>query len=193
MGIPDTPQVLPQSVPPLDNRGGDATLPPLFAEVWWRFFNSVSLALGSLFGSVKSLTAADDALSALITALTTVVNGLVNAPKPYDLNCAFVGNPAAGATVFLLTFVRGVSYLGNFSGARGSVAGNPTATATYTVNKNGSGIGTVAISTSGVFTFATTAGAAQSFAAGDVMAVTAPNPQDATLLNAAFTFAGART
>ena len=112
--------------------------------------------------------------------------------QPYDVVCSLVGKPSAGATVLLLTFTRAVTFAGNFSGSYGTVGTNPTATATYTVSKNGSSIGSAAISTSGVFTFTTTSGASQSFAAGDRLLITAPGTQDTTLSDVAMTFAGTR-
>jgi hypothetical protein len=117
---------------------------------------------------------------------------IVPAKSPYDVVVSFVGKPGAAALVFLLTFTRAVAFTGNFSGSAGTVGTNPTATATYTVAKNGSSIGTIVVSTGGVVTFTTTSGAAQSFASGDRMTVTAPSSQDATLSDAAFTLAGTR-
>ena len=111
---------------------------------------------------------------------------------PYDVVASYTGTPGAAAVVLILTMVRAVSFAANFSGSRGTLSANPTATATYTVKKNGSSIGTVAVSTGGVFTFATSGGAAQSFAAGDRMTVEAPSPADSTLANVGLTFAGTR-
>lgn len=116
----------------------------------------------------------------------------VTGSQPYDVVCSLPGKPGAGATVLLLTYTRTVSFPGNFSGSRGTVGVNPTATATYNVNKNGSSIGTIAVSTGGVVTFTTTGGAAQSFSAGDRMTVIAPGTQDATMSDVAVTFAGTR-
>jgi hypothetical protein len=110
--------------------------------------------------------------------------------QPYDVVCSFVGQPTASATVLILTFTRSVSFASNFSGSAGTVGTNPTSTATYTVLKNGSSVGTAAISTSGVFTFSTSG--AVSFASGDRMTITAPSVQDATLANVGITLAGTR-
>lgn len=112
--------------------------------------------------------------------------------QPYDMLSGLPGKPGAGAIVLLFTAVRAVSLPANFAGAYGSCGNNPTATATYTVLKNGSSIGTISISTSGVFTFATTGGSAQSLAAGDRITATAPSTQDATLSDVAFTLTGTR-
>jgi hypothetical protein len=147
---------------------------------------------GGAKGAVPAPAAGDAAAGKFLKA-----DGAWTAPpgsgaQPYDVVCSLVGQPGASATVLLVTFTRTVNFAANFSASKGTVGANPTATATYTVNKNGSSIGTAAISTSGVFTFATTSGAAQSFAAGDRMSVIAPSSQDATLADVAMTFAGTR-
>jgi hypothetical protein len=110
----------------------------------------------------------------------------------YDVVVSFVAKPDAAGLIFLLTFPRTVIFAANFSGSYGTVRVNPTAVATYTIKKNGTAIGTIVVSTGGVVTFTTTAGAAQTFNAGDRMTVEAPSPQDGTLADAAFTLAGTR-
>jgi len=127
----------------------------------------------------------------LLTYVTADSQWEAKAPA-YDLVSSFVGNPGDGATVMILTFTRSVTFAANFSGSQGTVGTNPTATATYTVNKNGSSVGTIQISTAGAFTFATSGGAAVSFAAGDRLTITAPSPQDATLADVGITLAGTR-
>jgi VCBS repeat-containing protein len=108
--------------------------------------------------------------------------------EPYDVTSFLAGNPVAYAQVLGLTFVRAVNFPSNFSGSVGSVGTNPTASAVYTVKRNGSSVGTVTISTSGTFTFSTSG--AVSFASGDRMTIVAPSVQDATLADVAITLAG---
>lgn len=111
---------------------------------------------------------------------------------PYDLWCALVGSPIGSQIVFLGTFNRTVNFLGNFSGSVGKVGTNPTATATYDIQKNGSSIGGISINTSGVVSFTSTSGAAQSFASGDIIKIVFQSSADATLANVGFTLAGTR-
>jgi hypothetical protein len=122
--------------------------------------------------------------------------GIQGVPGPgstlYDVVVSFVAKPDAAGLIFLQTFPRVVTFAANFAGSYGTVRVNPTATATYSVKKNGSAIGTIVVSTGGVVTFTTSGGAAQAFNAGDRMTVEAPTPQDGTLADAAFTLAGAR-
>lgn len=112
--------------------------------------------------------------------------------QPYDLNCALVGKPGASAVVFIFTAVRAVTFAANFSGAFGSVGANPTSTAAYIVKNGATTIGTVSISTGGVFTFTTTSGTSKSLSAGDRLTITAPTSQDATLSDVGFTLSGTR-
>jgi len=118
----------------------------------------------------------------------------ISAPSsyPYDVVFSYVGQPSAGATVFLLIFDRTVTFSGNFAGSYGKCGTNPAATAAFSVLKNGTSAGSISISTGGIFTFSTTGGTALSFSAGDVMKITAPNPQDASLADVSVIFAGTR-
>jgi hypothetical protein len=102
---------------------------------------------------------------------------------------AVVGKPAAGQLVCIYTAAVSATFPVNFASPNsyGSVGVNPTATATYTVYKNGSSVGTIAISTGAAFTF-TTAGF--SLAAGDRLTIVAPGSQDATLADVGITLAG---
>jgi hypothetical protein len=63
----------------------------------------------------------------------------------------------------------------------------PTATATYTIYKNGVSIGTIAFATSGAVT--KTLVSSVDFEIGDQFSMTAPDPQDATMNFVAMTFA----
>lgn len=111
----------------------------------------------------------------------------------YDLR----GQPPAGSlassTAGAVTFVPIPGNLStfqiaaNFTGNNGKVGGNPTATAVYTFYKNGSSIGTLSISTGGVFTGSTSGGVAISFTPGtDELAWIPPAAQDATLSDVRF-------
>lgn len=112
-------------------------------------------------------------------------------PQPYDVTFAYAGAPPNATILQLICFSRPVTMSGNFAGSTGHCGGNPTATAVYTVYKNGATIGTVTISTSGAFTFATTFGASPSFALGDTLSILTP-VTDATLSSVTMTFAGTR-
>ena len=65
MSIPQTP---PQSVPALETRGNDETLPKLMARVWWDFFNNLFISLSKTISDLAALT------SAAITGRSSLTN-----------------------------------------------------------------------------------------------------------------------
>lgn len=98
--------------------------------------------------------------------------------------------------IFRVAFANAVSFAGNFAGSKGSVLSTKEATGstTFIVNKNGSQIGTIVwAAATATPTFATTSGAAQSFAAGDILTVVGPATADTTLANWGVTLLGTRT
>jgi len=111
--------------------------------------------------------------------------------RPDRVASAVAGKPSAGQIVAIYTAAYAVIFPANFTSpdSKGSVGTNPTATATYTVYKNGSSVGTIAISTSGVFTF-TTSGFTLN--AGDRLTIVAPGSQDTTLADVGITLVGTR-
>lgn len=103
---------------------------------------------------------------------------------------------SASQEIFRMAFANAVSFAGNFAGSKGSVLSTKEATGstTFIVNKNGSQIGTIVWAASTATpTFTTTSGAAQSFAAGDVLTVVGPATADTTLANWGVTLLGTRT
>ena len=131
------------------------------------------------------------AIGTCLQADSTQSTGIKWALQPYDVTFAYPGAPPNATVLQLICFRLAVAMSGNFAGSTGHCGGNPTSTAVYTVYKNASPIGTVTIATSGGFTFATTAGAAQSFVAGDTLSILTP-AADATLSSVTMTFAGTR-
>lgn len=111
---------------------------------------------------------------------------------PYDIGVSITGLPDDNVEVMKFVAVRTIDFADDFGGSRGHVGVNPTATSIFSVSKNGSAIGTISISTSGVFTFVTT-GAGVNLVAGDRIAIQSPTPQDATLANVAIILFGTRT
>lgn len=105
-----------------------------------------------------------------------------------DLGMFFPGAPGSAALMFKFVANRAMQFPANFAGAHGHIGTNPTALYTLTVANTGVTIGTIAISTGGVFTFATTAGAIISIAVGDVITVAAPGSTDATAADIAASF-----
>lgn len=109
----------------------------------------------------------------------------------YDLTFYFLGGPpTAGQELFRHPFARDVNFAIDWAGSTGSVETLPTASFAATVQKNGVTVGAITTDASGVSSFTTTAGAAVSFSAADVLTVHAPEEVDATVTGIAGTFAG---
>lgn len=117
-------------------------------------------------------------------------DGLTTAP--YDIGFSYPGVPSASIEVLKFVAVRAIDFADDFADSKGHVGTNPTATAAFDVKKNGSTIGSISVSTSGVFTFSTTGGAT-ALAVGDRITIQAPSPADATMADIGVVLKGTRT
>ncbi len=154
----------------------------------------------ALSGSGSESEYYDSTLDAVMESTNGAAWRIRSAVRPGDLlaipiyiGASLIGSPTVGQTVALLGLPIAGLFAANFSGSVGSVGTNPTATALYTVKKNGSTIGTISISTGGVLTFATSGGTTQSYAANDRLTIIAPSPVDAALSDVEFILKGTRT
>ncbi len=127
-------------------------------------------------------------------------NGLVQATPQFqsllaadafDAVAYVPGKPGNGATVLLVAFARKVLFPAGLAGSQAKVLTNPAVAAIFSLSRNGAGIGSISIAADGTPSF--TLAAAVTFNAGDVLRVTAPSPQDATLADLALTLVGQRT
>lgn len=108
----------------------------------------------------------------------------------YDIAGGTNGAPSASAIIATFDAPRAFTLPAGLTGSRAVAGTAATASTTFTIKKNGSSIGSIvwgAAATVATFTFAS----AVSFAAGDVLTVTAPASPDATLANIGFTLVGA--
>lgn len=108
----------------------------------------------------------------------------------YDLAFWDPARATNGETVGEHVFTTAVNFSLNLAGSQGKAAVAATASAVWSIRKNGVEFATATFAISG--TTATFTGAATSFAAGDMLELIAPNPRDATLSNVKFTFTGLR-
>lgn len=114
-----------------------------------------------------------------VPVLTDIIN-LAKFP-PRQIGFVFgAGPPTTAQFLDGTAFSIAMTIPGNFAGAVGAIDVLPTSTFVILVKKNGANVGTISISTAGVFTFATTAGAAISMAVGDKLEFFAPVSVDAT-------------
>jgi hypothetical protein len=106
----------------------------------------------------------------------------------YDVSVPCVGKPSAGEVLLDLLVVRAFTLPQGLAGSGAVATTAPTATATLTVSRNGTAVGTVTFAagqTTATFSSATAA----AFAVGDRMRVIAPSTQDSTLADFTATFA----
>lgn len=109
----------------------------------------------------------------------------------YDIRLGFTTPPTTAEVLDTILLPREVTFPAAFAGSVGLIGTNPTASFVITVKDDGVDIGTITISTGGVFTFATTSGTAKVVSAGSVLTFVAPVTVDATAANAVITLAGA--
>jgi hypothetical protein len=146
---------------------------------------TISVSAGQIFYGYT-----DGTSTGLFGATIAAAGG--STPVAYDLPLSFAGTPTAGQLMGKLMVVRDVSLSANFSGSYGHVGSNPAATFAIDVQDNGVSIGTISISTGGVFTFTTSSGTAKTVSAGHRLEFYAPanSPADSSIANIAATLKG---
>jgi hypothetical protein len=128
------------------------------------------------------------ALSALNpTSYTLTGNGSV--PPAYYVSGAFSGAPTASEPVFRCVFSGTVNFPAGLTGSAAGAEIAATGTATFTIEKNGTSVGTMVFAAAAT-TASFTMGSATGFAAGDVLKIIAPSSPDATLADLAWTLVG---
>lgn len=106
----------------------------------------------------------------------------------YDLAVFILGIPTDGMTFPIFMVTRPLQLPSGLIETQVAVKGAaPTATATFTLYKNGLEIGSVSFATDKTPSFAFDDDIG--FAPGDAFSMTAPSPADATMSNISFTFA----
>ena len=106
----------------------------------------------------------------------------VGGTAPYDIAFTVADKPIADATVLYIPLPRACSIPTDATLSRASAGtAGTTSTSTFSLRKNGTQFGTFSFAASA--TTATFTVTATSFVAGDVLSVTAPNPQNSTLAN----------
>lgn len=99
----------------------------------------------------------------------------------------------ANEYLFVMPFVRSITFPANFAGSRGRVEGNnPAATYTVALTRNGFSCGTVTISTAGAFTFASASGLPVTCVAGDRIVARGAATPDVSLSDWSFCLKGDR-
>lgn len=137
--------------------------------------------------AASAVTSGNSATAAAASAAAAAAIGIV-----HTLGLFFAATPTSSEVLALYTFVETVVYPDDFLGAAADIETNPTSSLVLTIQKNGSSVGTITVSTGGVFTFATT-GTTVTFAVGDQIKIVGPATADATAANCSITLKGTRT
>lgn len=117
-------------------------------------------------------------------------SSIVVGDLPYDIRVGFNSVPTTDQIIDTIPVVRDWTLPANMSGSVGYIGVNPTATFVLSLKDDGTTIGTISISTSGVFTFATTSGTEKVVTAGSMLTLVAPTVVDATANRASITLKG---
>ncbi|MBV9154461.1 MAG: hypothetical protein JO204_22060 [Alphaproteobacteria bacterium] len=108
---------------------------------------------------------------------------------PAYVSGSFSGSPTASQIIERYIFASAVTFPAGLSGSYGTAGTPATASATFTIAKNGTPVGTMVFA-AGASAASFAMGGATTFAAGDVLTIAAPATPDATLANLAWTLAG---
>ena len=139
----------------------------------------------------RAVEQAIDKLELQIQQLTGGPSGGTGGLKDKEIAFEWIGDtvPVSNQVIALVSFPVAVTFLENFSGSTGKTLTNPAATFVANITKNGTNVGTMAISTSGIFTF-TACACDLIYSVGDYLSVIAPSTVDTTIKNFAWTFKG---
>jgi hypothetical protein len=107
--------------------------------------------------------------------------------RSYDIRFGFASAPTASQVIDTPMIGRALTLPANMTGSIGRVGTNPTASFVMTLQDDGVTIGTITVSTSGVFTFATTSGTLKLITVPTTLTLVAPASVDATIANMSMT------
>lgn len=108
----------------------------------------------------------------------------------YDIRSGFGSEPASSATIDRILVPREVSFAADFAGSLGLVQTNPGSDYVISVKDDDVEIGTVTISDTGVFTFATVDNTAKVVEVGSALTIEAPGSVDGTIIDVDITLVG---
>lgn len=125
--------------------------------------------------------------------------GLAAGVVPYDLTGSFTvgangggssGKPPASNLIWKVVVPRQVNFAGNYAGSFAKATTAATGTTAYAISQNGGSTGAITWTggTDGAFT--SPSGNPVQLNAGDILTITTPVSQDATLANIAWCFTG---
>lgn len=155
-------------------------------------FNGSTLSIASptmsLGATALGITGSTITLSGTTINLTGTVN-FSGAALPHEVAAYRSGSPGNSEVFLSYIFGRTVSWAGNFAGSYARATTAATSNVSCSIKRNGSAIGSCSFSASATGTFT---GSATTWAAGDILTVTAPTSADSTLGGVMILFVGTR-
>jgi hypothetical protein len=134
------------------------------ADIWLTPGSSYKFVLTDSAGNI--LETVDGIVAAAEASVATTV---------YEVLITYLGTPTAQGWMGGVEFKRSVAFPVDFDGSGGSAVTSPGTDFEISVRKNGAEVGTITISSLGVFTFETTGGATVSFISGDTLDLYGPD------------------
>ena len=120
------------------------------------------------------------------SALSSAIGSLVQAQLYYDISLYVAGKPNAGESLLRYPAASAYTVKAGLLNSVASAVAAATGSSVFTLAKNGTQFGTITFG-AGATTSALAAAADTTFAAGDVLSMTGPATQDATLADISFT------
>lgn len=105
----------------------------------------------------------------------------------YDMRFGFSATPITDEIIDTIMIGRDITIPADMLNSLGQVGVNPTSTFDMLLKDDGTTIGTISVSTSGVFTFTTVSNTEKNVLAGSVLTLVAPTSVDATVENMTMT------
>ncbi len=100
---------------------------------------------------------------------------------PTELQMNYYGSPPATTVIAKFIIADPIDFAANFAGSVGNVPVNPGAQYDIDVQDDGGSIGTISISSGGVFTFTTTGGTSKNAASGSIITLVSDATPDGAL------------
>lgn len=183
------------------SRSATSTAYALWSVVWsGSAFGAIARVAPVVWDSVDEINAQSSAAysqtyyapDARFEASETRILAIETPALAYDITLWQAGKPDADQVLLKVKLPRAIAFASNYAGSTTADADvAATGSSVFTIKKNGSSVGTVTYAPSGTTgTFASSG--AVSFAAGDVLTITAPSSQDATLSGIAICLKGTK-